>query len=166
VSIVNSSIDVRAALVLMSLLLAVSCTTQHESPQPSLAAPAVTAPAPAHSMPAAPRASARQANSVRASYQGDAYAGRRTASGERYDPNALTAASTTLPIGSTVMVTNPATGDSVKVRVNDREPKGHGRSLDLSKHAAEEIGMTKKGVARVKVKRVAESAKSEAPNSP
>jgi rare lipoprotein A len=166
VSIFNSSIDVRAALVLMSLLLAVSCTTQRESPPPSVAPPVVTAPARALSMPAAPRTSARQANTARASYQGDAYAGRRTASGERYDPNALTAASTTLPLGSSVMVTNPATGHSVKVRVNDREPKGHGRSLDLSRHAAEELGMTEKGVARVKVKRVAESAKSETPDSP
>ncbi len=166
-SIVNSSIDVRAALALMSLLLAPSCNTQRESPQPSQAAPVVTAPARALSMPAAPRASARQANTVRVSYQGDAYAGRRTASGERYDPNALTAASTTLPIGSSVTVTNPATGHSVKVRINDREPKGHGRSLDLSRQAAEELGMTEKGVARVKIKRVdSEPAKSESHHPP
>jgi peptidoglycan lytic transglycosylase len=167
VNIVNSSIDVRAALALMSLLLALSCNTQRESPQPSPAAPVLTAPARALSMPPAPRASARQPNTARASYQGDAYAGRRTASGERYDPNALTAASTTLPIGSSVMVTNPTTGHSVKVRINDREPKGHGRSLDLSRHAAEELGMTEKGVARVKVKRVdSEPVKSESPNPP
>jgi rare lipoprotein A len=56
-----------------------------------------------------------------------------------------------LPIGSTVMVTNPATGRSVKVRINDHGPFVHGRSLDLSKHAAEKIGLTHKGVARVKV---------------
>ena len=166
-SIVNSSIEVRAALALMSLLFAISCSTQREAPQPSPAAPVVTAPARALSIPPAPRASARQANTARASYQGDAYAGRRTASGERFDPNALTAASTTLPIGSSVMVTNPTTGHSVKVRINDREPKGHGRSLDLSRHAAEELGMTEKGVARVKVKRVdSEPVKSESPNSP
>jgi rare lipoprotein A len=53
------------------------------------------------------------------------------------------------------------------VRINDREPKGHGRNLDLSKHAAEELGMTEKGVARVKVKRVdSEPANSETPNPP
>jgi rare lipoprotein A len=166
-SILNSNINVRAALALMSLLLAISCSTQRESPQPSLAAPVVTEPARALSMPAAPRASARQANSVRASYQGGVYAGHRTASGERYDPDALTAASTTLPIGSSVEVTNPATGHSVKVRINDREPKGHGRNLDLSKHAAEELGMTEKGVARVNVKRVdSEPANGETPNPP
>lgn len=166
-SIFNSSINVRAALALMSLLLAVSCTTQSEAPQPSLAASAAAAPAPARSMPAAHQASARHANTVRASYQGEAYAGHRTANGERYDPNALTAASTTLPIGSTLIVTDPTTGHSVKLRVNDREPKGHGRSLDLSKHAAEELGMTEKGVARLKIKRVdSEPAKRESPSTP
>ena len=107
------------------------------------------------SIPAATRASAKPSTAVRASYQGNEYAGRWTASGEPYDPDALTAASRTLPIGSSVMVTNPATGGSVKVRINDRGGSGvHGRGLDLSMRAAEEIGMTKKGVARVRVKRV------------
>jgi rare lipoprotein A len=105
-------------------------------------------------MPVARQTHKNPSNTTKASYLADAYDGRRTASGERYDPNALTAASSTLPMGSTVMVTNPSTGRSVKVRINDRSPKAHGRSLDLSKHAAEEIGMTKQGVARVGVKRV------------
>jgi rare lipoprotein A len=94
---------------------------------------------------------------VRASYQGNAQVGRRTASGEIYDPNALTAASRTLPLGSTVIVTNPSNGRSVKVRINDRGPFARGRSLDLSRRAAEEIGLTDKGVGRVKIKRVAKS---------
>ena len=80
--------------------------------------------------------------------------GRRTASGEIYDPNELTAASKTLPLGSTVEVTNPSTGRSVKVRINDRGPYVRGRSIDLSKRAAEEIGLTDKGVGRVKIRRV------------
>lgn len=155
--------DVRAALALMSLSLAVSCATQQELPQPSLPAPAVAPPA-GRSRPAAPQTSAKGSGAVRASYQGDAYAGHRTANGERYDPNALTAASSTLPIGSTVVVTNPATGRSVKVRVNDRSPNAHGRVLDLSKRAAEEIGITKSGVARVKVKRA--DSKPDASKSP
>jgi len=55
----------------------------------------------------------------------------------------------------------------VKVRINDRGPNVHGRSLDLSKRAAEEIGMTKKGVARVSVKRVdSKPSSGEAPGSP
>lgn len=142
---------VRGVLALMILSLAVACTTQHEPAQPSLTPSAV---APPPMMPAAPQTRAHTSKAVRASYQGDAYAGHRTASGERYDPKALTAASSTLPIGSSVMVTNPATGRSVKVRINDRGPNVRGRSLDLSKHAAEEIGITKQGVARVNVKRV------------
>jgi peptidoglycan lytic transglycosylase len=82
-------------------------------------------------------------------------AGRPTASGEVYDPNDLTAASRTLPLGSTVEVTNPSNGRSVKVRINDRGPYVRGRSIDLSKRAAEQIGLTEKGVGRVKIRRVA-----------
>jgi rare lipoprotein A len=81
-------------------------------------------------------------------------AGRPTASGEAYDPNDLTAASRTLPLGSTVEVTNPSNGRSVRVRINDRGPYVRGRSIDLSKRAAEEIGLTEKGVGRVKIRRV------------
>jgi rare lipoprotein A len=157
---------IRAALALMSLLLVASCATQPESPQPSLAAPAMT-PRAALTMPAGPRTRASRANTVRASYQGNSTAGHRTASGEAYNPEDLTAASSTLPIGSSVIVTDPATGRSVKVRINDRSRKAHGRSLDLSKHAAEELGMTKQGVAHVKVKRVdSEPARSESHNTP
>src|SRR5271155_1939988 len=127
---------IRAALALMSLLLAASCTTQQESPQPFLAAPAVTPRAAALSMPTSRRTRASGANTVRTSYQGNSTAGDRTASGEAYDPEDLTAASSTLPMGSSVIVTDPATGRSVKVRINDRSRKAHGRSLDLSRHAA------------------------------
>jgi peptidoglycan lytic transglycosylase len=98
-----------------------------------------------------PKPKARPAKTVKASYQGSDTAGNRTASGEPYDPNALTAASRDLPMGSVVKVTNPETGRSVKVRINDRGPFAHGRSLDVSKHAAEKLGITDKGVARVKV---------------
>ena len=95
---------------------------------------------------------------------GEEEAGHITASGERYDPHALTAASKTLPLGSTVLVTNPKTGKSVTVRINDRGPYVRGRSLDLSKRAAEEIGITDKGVARVTVKLVdSKPAKKESP---
>ena len=159
---------VRGALALISLSLVVACGTQQESPQPSSPLPAMEPPTSSLSIPAATRASAKPSTAVRASYQGNEYAGRRTASGEPYDPDALTAASRTLPIGSSVMVTNPATGGSVKVRINDRGGSGvHGRGLDLSKRAAEEIGMTKKGVARVRVKRVdSKTEGSESPNPP
>jgi rare lipoprotein A len=97
---------------------------------------------------------ARPSKTLTTSYQGSDTAGQPTASGESYNPNDLTAASPNLPMGSTVKVTNPETGRSVTVRINDRGPLGHGRSLDLSKSAAEKIGITDKGVARVKVTRV------------
>jgi rare lipoprotein A len=103
---------------------------------------------------------------VTASYQGSSTAGQATASGEPYNPNDLTAASRNLPIGSTVKVTNPETGGSVKVRINDRGPFVHGRSLDLSKRAADKIGITHKGVARVKVTPVKSHPVSAEPESP
>src|SRR5271166_2242549 len=136
-------------LALTSLLAAVSCATQPQTPQPqpstplSVEAPSAVVPSteapPVVSRPTVSHARANSSKVVRASYQGDASSGHRTANGERYDPDALTAASSTLPIGSTVMVTNPSTGRSVKVRINDRFHTIRGRSLDLSKHAGEEI---------------------------
>jgi rare lipoprotein A len=86
-----------------------------------------------------------------ASYYGAELAGRRTASGERYDPAALTAAHPTLPFGSEVTVVALATGRRVTVEVNDRGPFTGGRSIDLSRRAAEAIGIVRKGVARVKL---------------
>jgi rare lipoprotein A len=144
--------------MLMSLLLAASCATQQPQPAP---VPVVAPPPPPPPAPP-PRASTQPSRTVRASYQGEQAAGRPTASGEPYDPDELTAASKIFPIGSTVLVTNPANGKSVKVRINDRGPHVRGRSLDLSKRAAEELGITDKGVARLKVKRIdSKTARSE-----
>jgi rare lipoprotein A len=75
--------------------------------------------------------------------------GKRTANGERYNPNGFTAAHRTLPFGTRLHVTNPRTGRSVTVRINDRGPFIRGRSLDLSKGAARAIGLTHTGVGRV-----------------
>jgi rare lipoprotein A (RlpA)-like double-psi beta-barrel protein len=91
---------------------------------------------------------------VTASWYGPGFSGRRTSSGERFDPNQLTAASPTLPLGSVVHVTNVSNGRSVNVRINDRGPFVRGRSLDLSHRAAQKIGLTAKGIGRVKVTRV------------
>ena len=158
----NWQLNVRRALMLMSLLLVASCATQQPQPAPApvVAPPPIAAPAPP------PRISAQPSKTVRTSYQGEQAAGRPTASGEPYDPDELTAASKTLPIGSTVLVTNPANGKSVKVRINDRGPHVRGRSLDLSKRAAEELGITEKGVARLKIKRLdSKPAKRESTKS-
>ena len=91
---------------------------------------------------------------VTASWYGPGFSGHRTSSGERFNPNRLTAASPTLPLGSVVHVTNLSNGRSVNVRINDRGPFVRGRSLDLSHRAAQKIGLTAKGVGRVKVMRV------------
>jgi rare lipoprotein A len=151
---------IRAVLVLILLSFAGSCATQNELPPVPAQSATSTAPP---SLPIAPPTRANPSKEVRASFQGSSQAGHATASGEAYDPNDLTAASRTLPIGSSVIVTNPATGRSAKVRINDRGPYVGGRSLDLSKRAAEKIGLTDKGVARVKVKRA--DSKPKTPES-
>ncbi|UBS31884.1 septal ring lytic transglycosylase RlpA family protein [Altererythrobacter sp. N1] len=86
-----------------------------------------------------------------ASYYGRKFNGRPTASGERFDMNALTAAHKTLPFGSKVRVTNPRNGKSVVVRINDRGPYSHGRLIDLSRAAASEIGLVGPGSGTVEL---------------
>jgi rare lipoprotein A (peptidoglycan hydrolase) len=86
-----------------------------------------------------------------ASYYGPGFHGKKTATGETFDQNELTAAHPTLPLGSTATVTNLDTGDSVEVKINDRGPYVKGRDIDVSKRAAKELGMTKDGVAPVKI---------------
>jgi len=98
---------------------------------------------------------------VKTSWYGPGFAGRRTSSGERFNPNQLTAASKTLPIGSVVRVTNVENGRSVNVRINDRGPYVRGRGLDLSRRAAQKIGITRKGVARVRITKVKTSTRVE-----
>jgi rare lipoprotein A len=77
--------------------------------------------------------------------------GARTASGEKFDANELTAAHPTLPFGTRLRVTNVATGRSVTVRVNDRGPYVAGRVVDVSYSAANALGMVGSGVAKVKL---------------
>ncbi len=84
-----------------------------------------------------------------ASYYGRRFHGRQTASGQRFDMHAMTAAHRTLPFGSRVRVTNPRNGRSVVVHINDRGPYIGGRTIDLSRAAAEELGMIQAGVGPV-----------------
>jgi rare lipoprotein A len=77
--------------------------------------------------------------------------GTKTASGEKFDTNELTAAHPSLPFGTRLRVTNTATGRSVTVRVNDRGPYVPGRIVDVSYSAADALGMVGKGVAKVKL---------------
>ena len=86
-----------------------------------------------------------------ASYYGFELAGNRTASGERFNPHALTAAHRSLPLGTRLRVTNKANGKSVVVRINDRGPFVRSRIIDVSLGAAREIGMQRAGKAQVKL---------------
>ena len=84
----------------------------------------------------------------KASWYGTVHQGQRTASGERFDQKALTAAHPTLPIGTIVRVTSER-GTTVKVRINDRGPRTRGRIIDLSAHAADVLKLRSDGVAPV-----------------
>ncbi|HNU54617.1 MAG TPA: septal ring lytic transglycosylase RlpA family protein [Candidatus Syntrophosphaera sp.] len=86
-----------------------------------------------------------------ASYYGKRFHGRRTASGEVYNQNAMTCAHKTLPFQTLLKITNPKNGKNVIVRVTDRGPFKHGRDIDLSYGAAKEIGMLAAGVMKVEV---------------
>jgi len=87
-----------------------------------------------------------------ASYYGGKFHGRKTASGERYNMHAMTAAHRRYAFGTLVKVTHVKNGRTVKVRINDRGPFIKGRIIDLSYAAAKKLGMLKEGVARVKIR--------------
>lgn len=86
-----------------------------------------------------------------ASYYGREFMGSRTASGEKFDPTAFTAAHRSAKFGSRIKVTNLSNGKDVTVRINDRGPWSKGRIIDISYAAAKEIGMHRSGTARVKL---------------
>jgi rare lipoprotein A len=86
-----------------------------------------------------------------ASWYGEPFHGRTTASGERYDMNDLTCAHKTLPFGTRIRVQNLDNGRSVTLRVNDRGPFVEGRIVDVSRRAAQELGMMGPGTARVRI---------------
>ena len=88
------------------------------------------------------------------SYYARMHNGHVTAGGEKFDSNAMTAAHRRLPMGTKLKVTNLANGKSVVVTVNDRGPFVKGRSLSVTRRAAEELGFRKQGVAKVKFEQV------------
>lgn len=87
-----------------------------------------------------------------ASWYGKKFHGRKTASGESYNQNAMTAAHKTLPFGTRVRVTNLENKKSVSVVINDRGPFVKGRIIDVSRAAAKKLGMVNSGIARVCIK--------------
>jgi rare lipoprotein A len=84
-----------------------------------------------------------------ASWYGPGFHGKQTASGERFNQNAMTAAHRTLPFGTVVKVVDQRTGKSVNVTINDRGPFHKGRIIDLSKAAATKLGIRNAGTGKV-----------------
>jgi rare lipoprotein A len=118
-----------AAIVALSLLLSACGSLRNTPPQEQGGGqPGATAPT-------------EVIEQGRASWYGLAFHGRKTANGEKFDMNALTAAHPTLPFGTRVVVRNPSNGRSVTVRINDRGPYTGGRIIDLSFAAARAIGI-------------------------
>lgn len=95
-----------------------------------------------------------------ASWYGDDFHAKRTANGEKYDMNTLTAAHRTLPLPSIVRVTNLENGRSLVVRVNDRGPYVKERIIDISKRGAQLLGYQAKGTAKVKVEILADESRA------
>lgn len=93
----------------------------------------------------------RHVETGQASWYGKAHHGELTASGERFDMHALTAAHRTLPFGTIVRITHLGSGKSVNVRINDRGPFRSSRIIDLSYEAARRLGIVARGTARVKL---------------
>lgn len=135
---------VRPMVVAAAMLLAFSAAAA----QTSASAPAATAAAPAVE-PAKTVDTAAETGKI--AWYGRKFAGRRTASGERYNPNAMTMAHNNLPFGTWVVVTNVANGKSVKLRVNDRGPTQADRVADVSLAAAKKLGFVRAGLTEAKL---------------
>jgi rare lipoprotein A len=140
-----------ALLTTSGLSYAQAPNTAAPAPTPApAAAPAPAAPPPAAPAPA-PAASAADRMEGLGSVYSDKLNGRKTASGQIFHQNELTAAHPSLPFGTRVKVTNTLNSKSVEVRINDRGPTQAGRVIDLSSAAAAKLGMKKNGTAPVKL---------------
>lgn len=98
-----------------------------------------------------------QTQSGKASFYSKSSSGRKTASGERLHHDSLTCAHRTYPFGTMLLVTNPANGNHVIVKVTDRGPYVKGRIIDLSVRAAQELGIIAQGIAPVIVEKLDDS---------
>lgn len=117
----------------------------------SSALAAEKAPVPPPTVEVAPGGEPVVVHEGEASYYGPGFHGRPTVTGEIFNQDQLTAASTELPLGTSATVKNLENGRSVEVRVNDRGPYANGRVIDLSTAAARRLGMVRDGVAAVRI---------------
>ena len=137
-------------LRLLWLLALVACGSRREPQLPAVSPPPPVAAVPAADEGAGYRPTAPAYQRGEASYYHDGLAGNRTAGGEIYDPSQLTAAHRKLPFGTVIDVVRDD-GRWVRVRVNDRGPFIRGRVVDVSRRAAEHIGLIRPGVAGVTI---------------
>jgi len=135
------------ALVLLTVGLAACAGPPTGMPVATLAPPVLPQEAPT----LYPKTVPRFLQVGMASWYGDRFKHKATASGEPFDPKALTAAHRSLPLATIARVTNLNNGRRVLVRINDRGPYAGGRVLDLSRAAAQLLGMKADGVARVRI---------------
>jgi rare lipoprotein A len=144
-----------AASALTFAILVTGCASQKApratAPPPQPPGPAAPEPTPAPTEKPDSEPRKGKAEKGLASWYGEPYHGRRTASGEIYDMHEMTAAHRTLDFGTVVKVTRRDTGADVKVRITDRGPFIRGRIIDLSYAAAKKIGLDIDGIAPVKV---------------
>jgi len=144
----NSSKRLTLLVALATTAVAVSGVSAQTSPAPAAAPPAISAAAPAVQ-------AAASVESGKIAWYGRKFAGRRTASGESFDPDALTMAHKTLPFGTRVKVTNLTNKKSVTLRVNDRGPTQADRVGDVSLAAARQLGMLRSGVVDAEIEVIA-----------
>jgi rare lipoprotein A len=130
----------KRVLIAAAFLVLTACRT-HQSGTPVTAAPGRSEPV----------AQAQMTSSGTAGWIGQEFAGRTTANGEIFDPMLMTGAHRTLPFGSLVDVRNPKTGQTVRVRINDRGPYVGDRLIDLSYAAAQQIGLAESGGGEVEM---------------
>lgn len=134
------STTIRRAGLALALCCSLGWAQAQQSTAPAAAAQTAAAPA------AAPAAAAAAAEEGKIAYYGHKFAGRKTASGQRFNPDAMTMAHNTLAFGTRVRVTNLANKRSAVLRVNDRGPSTPGRVGDVSRAAAQKLRMTRAGV--------------------
>ena len=151
---------IRTLVASAALALTLAPLAQAQTATAPAAAPAQIA-APAADKPAAASTDAT-ATDGKVAYYGRKFAGRKTASGERFNPSALTMAHKTLPFGTLVRVTNTQNKRSVVVRVNDRGPSNPGLVGDLSVAAAKKLNMLRSGVIEAKLEVVGKRAAHKA----
>ena len=131
----------KLTILIASTLLALGACTYAQALEPFLTA----------TPRAKTRGAVKRVQHGKISWYGRDFAGRRTASGERFDPHALTMAHRSLPLGTIVEVTNEANGRSVTLRVNDRGPFHGDRVADVTRAASRELGFQRAGLAEATI---------------